>query len=51
MTSTTIQFVAWGIIEMGEMESLDKKYLVGRGGGMGEIIDSGVRVYEYGDDE
>ena len=34
---------------MGEADSLDNAWLVGRGGGLGGTLNSGVRVYGYGD--
>ena len=39
-----------GITKMGEVEDLEKSWLVGRGAGRGETPNSGVFVYVYGDD-
>ena len=33
---------------MGEVEALDKAFLLGRSGGRGKILDYGDRVYGYG---
>ena len=38
------------IMDMGEAETPEKAWLVGRGGGRGEMPDSGDGVYVDGDD-
>ena len=48
--SAAIEFAVWGITEMGEAESQEKAWFVGRSGGRGETSNYGDGFYGYGDD-